>query len=309
MRGRSHTRRADLHRAIGASVALHVAVVGVLVLLLRAPSAELARAGIDTRAPDVCISTLDQPNDPRGGELAPAPVSPPAPEWVPPRAATNSEPQPAPPSEPPAPAGPSGPFVSTRPPASALEARAVELFRQSRARASSPAPSDASVKPAAGTAVPGARALHGAFKPDQTVVYVLDTSGSMGAQGKLDAARASLLTSLAQQPAAVRFQVVVYDGTVQPLLAGGTPAPFATPENVRAAATKLAALEARGRCNHLAAVRTALAFRPDVLVLLTDAADLTANALRGAFVGEARRVPVFVALVTDGGVQQPLELK
>ncbi len=147
--------------------------------------------------------------------------------------------------------------------------------------------------------------MHGALKPGQTVVYVLDSSGSMGAAGKFDAARAALVATLRAQPATVRFQVIVYDGTAQPLLASDGTAPHATEANVRAASAKLATLEPRGKSNHLVAVRAALDFRPDVIVLLTDADDLSAAALKSV----AKPVLVCVGLVTAAGVQPPRELK
>jgi hypothetical protein len=156
--------------------------------------------------------------------------------------------------------------------------------------------------------VAGAPPVHGALKPGQTAVYVLDCSGSMGAAGKFDAARAALAATLAEQPEAVKFQVIVYDAAARPLLASDGHPLNATGANVRAATDKLAALEPRGRSNHLVAVRAAVAFRPDVIVLLTDAADLTLAALKPVLGGGAKP-PVCLALVTAEGTRAPRELK
>jgi hypothetical protein len=131
----------------------------------------------------------------------------------------------------------------------------------------------------------------------------------MGAAGKLDRARAALRATLRQQPATVRFQVIAYAGTATPLLVTNGTALPASAANVRTAVEKLAPLEARGRSNHLDAIRAALAFRPDVIVLLTDADDLGAVALKPLLGAAPRPVPVCVGQVTAERVQRPRELK
>ena len=141
------------------------------------------------------------------------------------------------------------------------------------------------------------------------VVYVLDCSGSMGAAGKFDMARAALAATLKQQPATVRFQIIVYAGNAALLLVSGNDGLFASEANVRAAAAKLAALSARGKSNHLAAVSTALRFRPDLLLILTDADELTAAMFRPVLAAAAKPVVLWVGHVTADGVQRPRELK
>jgi hypothetical protein len=170
---------------------------------------------------------------------------------------------------------------------------------------------DPNVHPAAATgpAPASVPAIHGALAPNQTVVYVLDCSGSMGAAGKLDSARAALVSTLLQQPATVRFQIVTYSGTATPLLAGNGEALAAGEANVRLAAAALAKLEPRGRSNHLEAVRAALAYHPDVILLLTDADDLNSSAIRAVAASGAKPVPVCVGQVTAEGVQRLRELK
>jgi hypothetical protein len=170
---------------------------------------------------------------------------------------------------------------------------------------------DPNVKPTGGAApqTTGTPALHGVFAAGKTVVYVLDCSGSMGAAGKFDAARAALVSTLKLQPATVRFQIIVYAGSASPLLTTNGTALPATDVNVHAAAEKLTALEARGRSNHLDAVRTALDFRPDIIVLLSDADDLSAAALKPVLASAQKPVPVCVGHVTEAGVRPPRELK
>jgi hypothetical protein len=172
---------------------------------------------------------------------------------------------------------------------------------------------DPNVKPAGGAnanaGTPSAPAFHGALKPNQTVVYVLDCSGSMGAAGKFDRARAALVATLKQQPSTVRFQVIAYSGNAVPLLASGREALPASEPNIRNATEKLATLEARGKSSHLEAVRAALAFRPDVIVILTDADDLTAAKLKPVLASESKAMLVCLGQVTAEGVQKPRELK
>ena len=303
MRPQSLATRAAFRRAVWASVALHVVAAGAFLALLRTGEPKPREAGIDTRAPHVRMSLVeDAPVVEVTPQPAPAPANTGATQTTPETVVKPADPPtPVPPAAGVAPSSlPGGPFASAPP--RVLPPELVALLRKPGANGP-PAPlRDPNVTPAAG-ATPAVPAMHGAMKPGQTVVYVLDSSGSMGAEGKFDAARAALAATLRAQPATVRVQVVVYDGTAYPLLASGGGAPPATEANVRALAAKLAALEPRGKSNHLAAVRAALDLRPDVIVLLTDADDLTAAALAPVLASAARPVPVRVALVTAAGVQ------
>jgi hypothetical protein len=152
--------------------------------------------------------------------------------------------------------------------------------------------------------------IHGALPDGKAVVYVLDASGSMGEWGKLDKARRALVATLRQQPPAARFQIVVYNGTARPLLpnAAGGCVP-ATAENRALAEEKLAALEPVGRSDHAEGLRMALNFRPDFVLLLTDADDLSAKKLRGVLAQAAKPAAVSVATVGADGVGVPRELR
>jgi Mg-chelatase subunit ChlD len=151
--------------------------------------------------------------------------------------------------------------------------------------------------------------MHGALSPGKTVVYLLDTSGSMGTGGKFDIARAALVSTLRQQPATVRFQVIVYAGNATPLLTSDWKGLPASEANVRAAAEKLAALEPRGQSDHFGAVRAALRFRPDVILFLSDGDDISPVLVKKVVASAGRTVPVCLGRVTDLGVQRPYELK
>lgn len=301
MRTQPRATRVAFRRAVGASVALHACAGAALLalLLLRTGEVKPREPAIDTRAPHVRMHLTEVAPEVEVRPESPTPASAIT-------TATQTHPPEAPPRTDPEPLA-RGPFI-TAPPRT-LPGELVALLRKP-GTATAPA-FDPNVRPAGATGVPAGagRAMHGALKPGHTVVYLLDGSGSMGAAGKFAAARAALADTLAQQPAAVKFQVVVYDGAARALMTASSGALTATPENVRAALAKLAAVEPRGKSNHLVALRAALDFRPDVVVWLTDADELTAAALRPVLKSAARPAPVFVGLVTADGVQQPRELK
>lgn len=126
---------------------------------------------------------------------------------------------------------------------------------------------------------PGVSPLHGKITtPGASVVYVLDRSGSMGRDGKLAHAVAILETSLRQLDAGVRFQIVTYDGRAATLRIGGSgELAGATPDNLRHAGELLDELTGEGSSRHVEGLRAGLALRPDLLILLTDADELSSK--------------------------------
>jgi hypothetical protein len=293
-------------------VLLHAVAVGVLVLLLRASEKPAQTAkGIETRADEAQVRMslsedvpirIDAPvsHDVAKPQAAEKDASPaPTPEPI---QATKPE------VTPPTPALPNKPFALTVP--KTLPPELLALIRKPAATpagALNPPVREPDVRPAGGVA--GVPAIHGALAPGKTVVYVLDASGSMGAAGKFDVARTALISTLRQQPVSVKFQVIVYAGTASPLLTSDPSGLAATEANVRAVAEKLLALEPRGKSNHLVAIRAALDFRPDVILLLTDADELSEKAIKPVLASASRPVVVCVGHVTEGGVQRPRELK
>jgi hypothetical protein len=317
MRPQSRAYSVAFRRAVWASLALH-AFAGVLTLLFLASiEPNPAQPGIDTHAASEAQVRMHLTDDP----LLDVVVSPPT------VANVSQEPVTATPS-PEVPALlPAKPFAPVTP--RTLPAELVVLLRkpvlgpvgptvveiQTPPGTLNPPTVDPNVSPTGGVPAPGtsaahsAPAIHGALKPGQTVVYVLDCSGSMGASGKFDAASASLLATLKLQPATVRFQIVVYSGESKPLLVSDGNALPASAANVQAAAEKLAHLEPRGKSNHLDAIRVAIGFHPDVILMLTDADDLSAAALKPVLASASKVTPVRIGQVTPDGVQTPRELK
>ena len=311
MRPQSRANGVAFRRAVWASVAIHVVAACALVLFVRTDKRAPAEVALDTRAADEPQVRMSLPEV----EVSIEPPAPPAPEPVAPQPPIPETPQVTEPPTPQdsAPAAPesASPLAASRAAPQTLPPELLALIRKpAPATPGAPNPTfDPNVKPAGGTSESAVPAIHGALNPNQTVVYVLDCSGSMGASGKFEAARAALVSTLKLQPTSVRFQVIVYSGTATPLLAGNGTALPATEANVRAATEKLAKLEARGTSNHPGAVRAALAFGPDVILMLTDVDDLNAKVLKSIAASAPKPILMCVGQVTTEGVQSPRELK
>jgi len=148
--------------------------------------------------------------------------------------------------------------------------------------------------------------LHGKLKPGTSVVYLIDCSSSMGPDGRLQAAAASVKASLPTLGTDVRFQLVAYNGGTGQL---GAELLHADPDNMSRAGRWLDALEAEGRSDHRAGFRDALAFRPDVVYLLTDADDFDQSETRA--IRSLVRKPLMLNVVIVGGSrtrwESPLE--
>jgi hypothetical protein len=326
---------AAFRRALWASVALHAIAAGVLLLLVcTTEDRKPLQPKIDTHVADepqvrmYLVEDAVVTIEPQPAQVAPQPSEAPH---------TAPVPNPAPPQVA-QPVLPDKPFAPTTP--QTLSPEILAIIRKPTPQPAhvethytpntnnTPTPNtnnaaviDPNVKPVVATNTNSANAntsstgtsphaaIHGPLKPEQTVVYVLDCSGSMGAAGKLDAARTALISTLKQQPATVRFQVIVYRGRAGPLLASDGKGLPATDANIRAAVKELAAIEARGKSNHLEAVGVALAFRPDVILILTDADDLNPALLKRILARAPKPVLVCVGQVTPEGVQISRELK
>jgi hypothetical protein len=109
----------------------------------------------------------------------------------------------------------------------------------------------------------------------RSVVYVLDRSVSMGLHDALAAARGELLAGLRRLPATTRFQVIPYNHRAEPLYVDGRADLLpADPATLGQVARAVEALQPSGGSDHGQALRRGLAFRPDLLFLVTDADDL-----------------------------------
>ena len=129
----------------------------------------------------------------------------------------------------------------------------------------------------------------------------------MGEFGKFTTARAALIATLRLQSEQVRFQVIVYNSSARLMIPGGCVP--ATGANVSAVEDALAALAASGRSNHAEAVRRAASVRPDIIILLTDAEDLSSTSFKPALAAIGKPVVLLVARVTSAGLGTPQPLR
>lgn len=115
----------------------------------------------------------------------------------------------------------------------------------------------------------------------KSVVYVLDRSVSMGLNSKLTRAKRELLKSIGQLRADVRFQIILFNRSVE-VLKGSQEAGLlpATLENKRKVAEFLRTVLPEGGTQPVPALKRALALRPDVIFFLSDVEDLSARDLR-----------------------------
>ncbi len=299
-------RGASIQKAAIASIGVHLllAAGGVLVLRRQATDAAPASIGIETRA-DVRFEFVgEEPSHPLVLTPLPEKLEPTAVLEVP---STNAE------SSPEVPAGP--PLANAIAIPRTLPLEVMGLVRKS---ASAPPPAANLVQPIAATqtkSVPSwitsGTPLHGALDAKQCIVYVLDASGSMGEWGKFDAARSALIATIRLQPESVRFQVVIYSGiAATPIRSAPGECLATTPANVARAIGALESLGApSGRSNHVEGLRAALAFRPDLVLILTDADDLPATAFRGVVRQAAKPAKICTARVQARAVDSPVEVK
>lgn len=172
----------------------------------------------------------------------------------------------------------------------------------------------AGLSPGQGTSESDGQAGTALFQPvarGQRVVYVIDSSSSMGKNGALKVATAELLASLAKLPPDALFQIIIYNTTARELVPSlpGWLAPTQTILDRMQAA--LSSLAAEGRTEHAPALRLAFHLRPDVVFLLTDADDLTPEHIQQVRVlNRSRAVMHTVELTTKhrGRAGMPLQV-
>jgi hypothetical protein len=110
------------------------------------------------------------------------------------------------------------------------------------------------------------------------ITYLIDRSSSMGVSGALKRAREEVVASLRALEPDARFRIIAYNRVATPLLSGD----WLTPDEATLAAAerRLDELAASGPTDHVRALRQALLSRPEVLFWVTDADELTEDAVR-----------------------------
>ena len=108
--------------------------------------------------------------------------------------------------------------------------------------------------------------------------YVIDCSGSMATRNSLEIAKHELLASLNQLPPDAEVSVIFYNLTPKLLTdsQGRKGLMTATAANKARISAQLATILPDGGTDHMSALRTALALKPEVIFFLTDA-DLMTN--------------------------------
>jgi len=284
--------RRYLRIAVMASASLHLGLVGFVVSL---PRDALAPGLLDTHVAGPAVvawSTVE-------AELAVTAPPPPQDPETPPPGPLQVEPEQV------STATGQRPMASTPP--RTLPREIVERIRRDHSESVDPRIQQAAARepvPAPPSLLGGGRPMHGSLASGQTIVYVLDISGSMGQSGKLDRARRALLATLREQPEDVRFQVIVYAGFARRLLpdAGCV---MATVANVERTAQALLAIEPVGRSAHVDALRLAAQANPEFVLVLTDAEDLPAGAIREMTSRLARPAVVTIAIVKGDTIETP----
>jgi hypothetical protein len=183
----------------------------------------------------------------------------------------------------PAPAAPSADYSPPAPPSTEMSSRLVE----DQPTTEPPPPETAPVvrrypppvvkPPGTGAgSMEGGSSLFPAAGNGRSVVYVLDRSMSMGLHDGFRRARAELLASLRNLPSTASFQVIAYNDIAEPLVVHGSAGLlFADRETLDEVAQLVGRLQARGKTNHVNALRHGLMLLPDVLYFVTDADELS----------------------------------
>ena len=118
----------------------------------------------------------------------------------------------------------------------------------------------------------------GARDHAHSFAYVIDCSGSMASRNSLEVAKRELLASLNQLPPDAEFAVIFYNLLAKMLSdpQGRKGLMSATAANKARVQSQLATIVPDGGTDHMTALRTALALKPEVIFFLTDA-DLMTN--------------------------------
>lgn len=118
----------------------------------------------------------------------------------------------------------------------------------------------------------------GAREHAHSFAYVIDCSGSMATRNSLEVAKREMLASISRLPPDGQFAVIFYNLQAKMLADrdGRRGMMAATTVNKSRVQTQLATISPDGGTDHMTALRTALALKPEVIFFLTDA-DLMTN--------------------------------
>lgn len=274
-----HGTRRSFRLAAVASLALHAALVGGIVLVneFAIPASAISQPDIDTRVSGESRITMRFTD----AEIAVSPTP----------STSASAPQPIEGSRP-----------EVRPAPRLLPSSVIERVHQAMAKEPAEVQAVSATIPERVPVLAGGQPVHGALQHGQTIVYVLDASGSMGQAGKFDRARRALLATLREQPDDVRFQVIVYAGAARGLMPGCVPA---SSENIERTANWLSGIEPVGQSAHADALKLAGHANPEFVLIFTDGDDLPTDAVRTLSLRLARPAALSIVVVRNDGLDSP----
>jgi len=140
----------------------------------------------------------------------------------------------------------------------------------------------------------------------KTVVYVIDRSVSMGPNGKLARAKQELQRSVEQLSVDARFQIVLFNRSIEVLTVEQTAGLFsATPENKLRATEFLKSVLPEGGTRPVPALKWALAMKPDVIYFLSDSEDLNKRDVREVTNLNRGRSAIHALQIEDGQTANP----
>lgn len=126
-----------------------------------------------------------------------------------------------------------------------------------------------------GVSAAGGVDFFGASVGGRRVVFIIDNSMSMADSRKMDEAKAELIRSISKLTPIQRFQILFYNDRPFPLKFDDKPPVVANEKNRERATSQVSAVSPAGGTNHADAIDAALAMKPDVIVWLTDALDMS----------------------------------
>lgn len=128
----------------------------------------------------------------------------------------------------------------------------------------------------------GNKSLFPTVGADHSIVYLIDQSISMGLSGGLELAKRQVIQCVEGLPDSARFQVIFYTNhQVDLLKIDGEPGLLHASDSIKAKARPLINRQvAKDGTQHLEALMTALRLKPKVIVLITDADDLSPDLVK-----------------------------
>ncbi len=184
------------------------------------------------------------------------------------------------------------------------------VVASTRATGPQASPGSAALSPGGGRA--GGTALLRAPATARNIVYLIDRSLSMGLSGAFPIAKRELLAGLDTLAADAHFAVILYNRQAEPLGPAAPGGLLSASEATRAAVARLVQeARAEGGTDHLAALHRAIALNADVIFLVTDADELTADQERKVALLNRGRGSIHTIEINndrDGPEETPLKL-